>query len=66
VLRRVIMQRKLWTRSICGAEVPDLPMPVLKHQLSHVSRRAFAADRPVSGESDRQEPTEREGHSLSE
>jgi hypothetical protein len=24
--------------SICGAELPDLPMPVLKHQMSHVTR----------------------------
>lgn len=31
--------------SICGAEVPDLPMPVLKHQLSHVRPRPFARDR---------------------
>jgi hypothetical protein len=32
--------------SICGAEVPDLPMPVLKHQMSHVTRRPFERDRP--------------------
>jgi len=32
--------------SICGAEVPDLPMPVLRHQLSHVERRDRAVDRP--------------------
>jgi hypothetical protein len=32
--------------SICGAEVPDLPMPVLKHQMSHVERRPLARDRP--------------------
>jgi hypothetical protein len=32
--------------SICGAEVPDLPMPVLKHQMSHVSRRPFARSAP--------------------
>ena len=31
--------------SVCGAEVPDLPMPVLKHQMSHVTRRPFARDR---------------------
>ena len=30
--------------SICGVEVPDLPMPVLRHQLSHVRRRPFARD----------------------
>lgn len=28
--------------SVCGAEVPDLPMQVLKHQLSHVRRRPFS------------------------
>ena len=32
--------------SVCGAENPDLPMPVLKHQLSHVERRGLAVDRP--------------------
>jgi len=31
---------------VCGAEVPDQPMPVLKHQLSHVTRRPRAQDRP--------------------
>jgi hypothetical protein len=31
--------------SICGAEIQDLPMPVLKHQMSHVRRRPFARDR---------------------
>lgn len=40
--------------SMCGAEVPDLPMPVLKHQMSHVRRRPFARDRR---EPDRTEPT---------
>jgi hypothetical protein len=30
--------------SICGAEIPNLPMPVLKHQMSHVLRRPFARD----------------------
>ena len=29
--------------SICGAEVPDLPMTVLKHQMSHVTRRLLRA-----------------------
>ena len=36
--------------SICGAEVPDLPMPVLQHQMIHVRRRPFA--RSVSEKSD--------------
>lgn len=31
---------------VCGAEVPDQPMPVLKHQISHVKRRPYAQDRP--------------------
>jgi hypothetical protein len=30
--------------SICGAEIPNLPMPVLKHQMSHVRRRPYAED----------------------
>lgn len=30
--------------SICGAEVSDLPMPVLRHQMSHVTQRPFARD----------------------
>jgi hypothetical protein len=29
----------------CGAEIPDLPMTVLKHRLSHVERRGRAVDR---------------------
>lgn len=32
--------------SISDAEVPDLPMPVLQHLLSHVKRRPYAQDRP--------------------
>jgi hypothetical protein len=32
--------------SICGAEVPDLPMVVLKHQLSHVGRRPYSRSVP--------------------
>jgi hypothetical protein len=32
-------KRKPYKGSICGAEVPSLPMPVLKHQMSHVKRR---------------------------
>jgi hypothetical protein len=39
------MQPKPYKCSICGAEVPDLPMLVLKHQMSHVTRRPFARDR---------------------
>jgi hypothetical protein len=35
-------KRKLYKCSVCGVEVPDLPMPVLKHQMSHVWRRPCA------------------------
>jgi hypothetical protein len=35
---------KPYKYSICGAEVPNMPMPVLNHQLSHVRRRPFARD----------------------
>jgi hypothetical protein len=38
-------KRKLYKCSVCGAEVPELPMTVLKHQMSHVRRRPFARDR---------------------
>ena len=38
-------KQKTWKCSACGAEVPDLPMIVLKHQLSHVARRGHAVDR---------------------
>jgi len=31
---------------ICGAEVPYLPIVVLKHQMLHVERRPMARDRP--------------------
>ena len=37
--------QKTYRCSACGAEVPDLPLPVLRHQLSHVERRPFAGDR---------------------
>ena len=34
---------------VCGAELPDLPMLVLKHQMSHVRRKPFAGirEKPV-------------------
>jgi hypothetical protein len=41
--------RKPYKCSVCGAEVVDLPMPVLKHQLSHV-RRPLARDRPETND----------------
>ena len=37
--------------STCSAEVPDLPMPDLKHQMSHIRRRPYsrlAAERAES------------------
>ena len=37
--------QKTWKCLACGAEIPDLPMPVLRHQLSHVERRPFAGVR---------------------
>jgi hypothetical protein len=43
--------------SICGGEVPDLPMLVLKHQVSHVKRRPFAGVRNQDLPQER--PTER-------
>lgn len=30
---------------VCGQEVPDLPMPVLGHQLTHARRRPLAHNR---------------------
>jgi hypothetical protein len=35
-------KQKTYRCSVCGVEIPDLPMPVLKHQMSHVERRPFA------------------------
>jgi hypothetical protein len=43
--------------SICGAEIPDLPMPVLKHQMSHVSRRPYSKAAPAR---ERAEPQDSE------
>ena len=40
--------------TICGAEIPNLPMTVLGHQMSHVKRRPYANDRP--SKPDRQVP----------
>ena len=38
------MQKPKSWKCWCGTEVPDLPMPVLKHQLSHVKPRPFTHD----------------------
>ncbi|MBL6617729.1 MAG: hypothetical protein ISP45_27210 [Reyranella sp.] len=32
---------------VCGAEVPDLLMPVLKHQVMQARPRPYARDRPA-------------------
>jgi hypothetical protein len=37
-------QQKPYRCTVCGAEVPDQPMVVLKHQLSHVQRRGRAVN----------------------
>jgi len=34
---------------VCRAEVPDEPMPVLKHRLSPVKRRPYATGRSATG-----------------
>ena len=36
---------KSYKCSVCGAEVPDLPMHVLRHQMLHARRRPFASNR---------------------
>jgi hypothetical protein len=38
--------RKPYKCPACGAEVPDLPMTVLKHQMSHISRRPYSRAMP--------------------
>ena len=49
-LGRAMHKPKPYKCSICGSEVPDLPMPVLKHQLSHIRRRPFNRSRLVDVE----------------
>jgi hypothetical protein len=41
-------KQKTYRCSVCGAEIPDLPMPVLRHQLSHVERRPRSVGRAKS------------------
>ena len=36
---------KSYKCTVCGAEIADLPMPVLQHQLSHVERLGRAVGR---------------------
>jgi hypothetical protein len=38
--------------SACGAEVPDLPMTVFRHQLSHIDRRPLARSQPDQQDAD--------------
>jgi hypothetical protein len=38
---------------VCGAEVPNLPMPVLKLQRSHVKRRSYVDNHREPNQSDR-------------
>lgn len=40
-------KRKLYKCGVCGAEVPDLPMLVLRHQLSHVRRQPYSKSAPA-------------------
>ena len=53
-------KQKTWKCSACGAEIPDLPMAVLKHQLSHVERRPFAGDRAESDGSSTEDEHQRQ------
>ena len=48
-------RRKPYKCLVCGAEVPNLPMSVLKHQMSHMKPRPFARDRrePERAEAER-------------
>lgn len=47
---RLVHKRKLYKCPSCGAEVPDLPMAVLKHQMSHVGRRPYSRSVPMPAE----------------
>ena len=57
---RLVHKRKPYKGPSCGAEIPDLPMTVLKHQMSHVRRRPFADDRRKPGEPHREHIPERQ------
>jgi hypothetical protein len=43
---------------VCGAEVPNLPMPVLGHQLSHAKPRPYAGGRPKREDGQEEHKTE--------
>jgi hypothetical protein len=49
-------KHKTWRCSACGAELPDFPMTVFRHQLSHIERRPLARSQPdrqtAEGETD--------------
>jgi hypothetical protein len=54
--RWMSMQKcKLYKCSVCGVELPDLPMPVLQHQLSHVRRQPYSRSVPEPAGSERQD-----------
>ena len=61
VVESDVHKPKPYKCSLCGAEVPDLPMPVLKHQLSHVKRRPYARDQP-----ERERPSEQPDERIDE
>ena len=42
---RAMHNPKSYKCTVCGAEIADLPMPVLQHQLSHVERLGRAVGR---------------------
>jgi hypothetical protein len=46
----------------CGGEVPDLPMLVLKHQMSHVRRRPYS--KSVAGPPDQTETSGTHHHTF--
>ena len=55
-----MIKRKAWKCSACGAEIPDLPMPVLRHQLGHVEWRPFAGDRAEPDAPPAEDPHQRQ------
>ena len=44
--------------SVCGAELPDLPMQVLKHQMVHAGRRPFASNRQAHARQPDRQPVD--------
>jgi len=54
---------KTYRCPVCGAEIPDLPMPVLRQQLSHARRRPYAGVRetPVKPDHQKRRPPSTDG-----